>query len=356
MEDPTSMSAEELRAAIEDERRRLEAEEARQALQVETEQARERQRLRRELESIRTVRGRAEIRNDVEVATRQGIDQDRMGHADRVFTLQPSADRPEVAPLQHCVMEATRGERTSCADMVARGEYVWRITGFSWLRDMLEQQRNDNSYHDNSVWSSSFDLGRESFEFAYNPSPRRVLWEEVWEEDFGYEAGPCGSVAIVLKSYSRLVLRYRIYVKAQTGGDKTRSVIHDRPVDSVAYGPDVHWPRGEPPASLGIFGMSYEELLQSEWVEEDTLTVKFELEVRPEGVPQSEPLRPAVELSGSTICHDMQMLLEEGTCSDVRFMVQDEVIQAHSQILCARSEVLSKQLTPACRRVSRKSS
>eukprot|EP00439_Symbiodinium_sp_Y106_P042251 s331_g5.t1 len=338
MEDPTSMSAEELRAAIEDERRRLEAEEARQALQVETEQARERQRLRRELESIRTVRGRAEIRNDVEVATRQGIDQDRMGHADRVFTLQPSADRPEVAPLQHCVMEATRGERTSCADMVARGEYVWRITGFSWLRDMLEQQRNDNSYHDNSVWSSSFDLGRESFEFAYNPSPRRVLWEEVWEEDFGYEAGPCGSVAIVLKSYSRLVLRYRIYVKAQTGGDKTRSVIHDRPVDSVAYGPDVHWPRGEPPASLGIFGMSYEELLQSEWVEEDTLTVKFELEVRPEGVPQSEPLRPAVELSGSTICHDMQMLLEEGTCSDVRFMVQDEVIQAHSQILCARSE------------------
>ena len=84
--------------------------------------------------------------------------------------------------------------------------------------------------------------------------------------------------------------------------------------------------------------------------------MKFELEVRPEGVPQSEPLRPAVELSGSTICHDMQMLLEEGTCSDVRFMVQDEVIQAHSQILCARSEVLSKQLTPACRRVSRKSS
>ena len=148
----------------------MEAEEARcQALQVETEQARERHRLRRELESIRTVRGRAEIRNDDEVATRQGIDQDRIGHEDLVFTLQPSTDRPEVAPFKHCVMEATRGERTSCADMGARGEYVGRITGFSWLRDMLEQRRNDNS-----LWSSSFDPGRESFEFAYNPWPRRV--------------------------------------------------------------------------------------------------------------------------------------------------------------------------------------
>ena len=42
---------------------------------------------------------------------------------------------------------------------------------------------------------------------------------------------------------------------------------------------------------------------------------------------------------------DTKALLEEGKCSDIRFMVQDEVIQAHSQVLCARSEVFGKQLT-----------
>ena len=43
----------------------------------------------------------------------------------------------------------------------------------------------------------------------------------------------------------------------------------------------------------------------------------------------------------------MHALLEEGNCSDVQFMVQEEVIHAHSQVLCARSEVFSKQLTAA---------
>ena len=34
--------------------------------------------------------------------------------------------------------------------------------------------------------------------------------------------------------------------------------------------------------SQGIFGLSHKQLLGSEWVENDSLTVKFELEVRPD--------------------------------------------------------------------------
>ena len=32
----------------------------------------------------------------------------------------------------------------------------------------------------------------------------------------------------------------------------------------------------------GIFGLTHKQLLDSEWVENDSLTVKFELEVRPD--------------------------------------------------------------------------
>lgn len=35
-------------------------------------------------------------------------------------------------------------------------------------------------------------------------------------------------------------------------------------------------------AASGIFGLSHKQLLASEWVENDALTVKFELEVRPD--------------------------------------------------------------------------
>ena len=42
---------------------------------------------------------------------------------------------------------------------------------------------------------------------------------------------------------------------------------------------------------------------------------------------------------------DNRALWEKGTCSDVEFVVQGYSIQAHSPVLCARSEVFQKQLT-----------
>ena len=55
---------------------------------------------------------------------------------------------------------------------------------------------------------------------------------------------------------------------------------------------------------------------------DDTLTVKFELDVPPPTHGKLEPLRLAAELPEPTTSEDMQALLEDDRCSDVRFIVQ----------------------------------
>ncbi|CAE7843949.1 BPM3 [Symbiodinium necroappetens] len=135
---------------------------------------------------------------------------------------------------------------------------------------------------------------------------------------------------------------------------------------------------GHPPASLGIFGLSHEELLQSEWVENDThrlhsssflwfvfrttgcpvfskqLTGRMQERVSKVIVIEDCqvigvesllaasdkyqikrlrlwcPAKFSEEINASQVCDilssDMHALLEEGNCSDVQFMVQEEVI------------------------------
>ncbi|CAE7639799.1 BPM2 [Symbiodinium sp. CCMP2456] len=321
----------ELRAAIEDERRRAEAEEARlPELEAETEQARERERLRRQLRDVIARRMDAQRRNAEEIYCREDIDD---------AVVISGAARP---PRKQCAIQASGGESTNYRDKNSTGEHVWRIEGFSWVPCALEQHGAVLGWTPHFV-HSSFELGNVRFFFRYSP----------WAS---YICEECkGSLAIALyiehDECDCIALRYRIYVKARSGefvqwGETYDVVHHDGHHYAAwrAYGPDVHWP-GHPPASLGIFGLSHEELLQSEWVVDDTLTVKFELEVRPDQCATRQPLSLAAEIPEPTILKDTQALLEEGIGSDVRFMVQDEVIQAHSQVLCARSEVFRKQLT-----------
>ncbi|CAE7253667.1 BPM2 [Symbiodinium sp. CCMP2592] len=340
------VQSDELRAKIQAALREAEAEEARrQELLVDIEEAEERQWLRRELERTRERHMQAQKSNRDKVDFREYIDKDISGKF-----------RPK-RPLDS-VMQGSGAASTDCAETVVRGEYVWRITGFSWLKLALDQQMSECS-----VWSPIFELGDVPFQFAFNPVASRMFWgdyyasvEEGEEDDWpplDDDAGPHGSLGIVVDTFSTFVLRYRIFIKAQHGEfvqwDGTQNVIHygtdDGTHQPLAFGPDVHWPDDEPPGSQGIFGLSYEELLQSEWVMDDTLTVKFELEVLPEAGPESESSTPAAEVPEPTMTDDMCALLEEGSCSDVRLMVQEEVIQAHSQVLCARSEVFRKQLT-----------
>ena len=56
--------------------------------------------------------------------------------------------------------------------------------------------------------------------------------------------------------------------------------------NSKAYGPNVNLADSQV-APAGIFGLTHEEILRSEWVDSDSLTVKFVLEVRPYQTLQS---------------------------------------------------------------------
>ncbi|CAE7764739.1 BPM3, partial [Symbiodinium sp. CCMP2456] len=332
--DPTLMSAEELRAEIEATRRHAQAEEARfDQILAENEQAKERQRLREELREARDRLQYTWERNDSAMVDRRAIDDDELRVAPQYQPVCPFKKPP--------VMQANGGGITNFGDMVAKGTYIWRIEGFSWVPCAVEQIRLEGFTPPFVTFVHShpdFNFGNQEFQFRYSP------WAHYLCDQHH------GSLAIVPRTRDGVVvLRYRIFVKAQSGEfvqwGRTRDVVHDGDSGrTCAYGPDVHWP-DDPPASLGIFGLSHEELLESQWVENDTLTVKFELEVRPPRNVIQQPLSLATEIPEPTIHQDTQALLEEGICSDVRFMVQDEVIQAHSQVLCARSEVFRNQLT-----------
>ena len=126
-----SMSAEELRAEIEETRREAETEEAKfPELAAETEQARERLKLRQELLTMRCRLGDARERNLNEIDLRQDIDE-----------LSPRFDYDSGHnPGKQAVMQASVGDCTNFGDTVAKGEYVWRIEGFCWMKCGLEQQ------------------------------------------------------------------------------------------------------------------------------------------------------------------------------------------------------------------------
>ena len=329
----SGMSAEELRGEIEATRRQVEAERVRrQELDMEITRATERQRLRLELEEMRNLLSQEQADNESAAELRRLFDEDRVLSA--WHTSNNSGRLTGGRDSAQPVMRATGGNSTSCAEIVAKGEYVWRITGLSWLKSMLKQEDND------TVDSMGFKVGNETFQFRYNP----------WATSICHRYH--GSLAIVLNTKACVAIRYRIYVRARNAEyvqwGETSDAIHDGSYDQwptcAAYGPDVHWP-GDPPASVGIFGLGYEELLHSEWVQDDTLTVKFELDVRPDDPPKAQRLSVPAEVPEPTLSEDTKALLEQGKGSDVQFFVQGEVIHAHSQVLCARSEVFSNQLT-----------
>lgn len=78
----------------------------------------------------------------------------------------------------------------------------------------------------------------------------------------------------------------------------------------------------------------------------DTLTVKFQLEVKMicEAEASDLPNQLSIKLPASTISANFLSMLESGQLSDVTFLVEGHTIRAHSQILSARSEIFSKTL------------
>jgi len=113
------------------------------------------------------------------------------------------------------------------------------------------------------------------------------------------------------------------------------------------FGPDVQYAQSdeqELPRPLGIFGLDHSKLLKSEWIENDTLTVKVLLQVMGDSRTETYNTGLKVDIPPPTILENVLSLLEEGTCSDVTFSIEGHQIKAHSAILCARSEVFEREL------------
>ncbi|CAE7171611.1 BPM1, partial [Symbiodinium pilosum] len=298
--------------------------------QAEVTQAEERQRLRGEaLQRANAVIRASRARGNVPARLREDVDADR-------------AERPSrpAHPRQTQFVPDYRGGCTlHCGRQLARGEYIWSIRGMSWLKDAL--------WAESRTFASSdfFSVGYGKFAVVYSP------------EAGALPGGQCGSLAIHHRpdTARQISLQYSIYIKAHDGswvqwGPTSRNRYDPQSGwPEVVFGPDVHWEgfRPESPPTLGIFGLSHEELIspESEFVVGDELTMKCVLDVRSGQPPVTIPRYPTGELQGTSMSSDMQAFLESGNFSDVQFVVQDEVINAHSQVLCARSEVFRLQLT-----------
>lgn len=298
--------------------------------QADINEAIQRQQLRRELQRLQNEQHDLEFMIDARRQRRNNIDNDWAGpHLGELPVVQDKA--PMSINKVHNVFQ----ESCDHSSIIAKGEHVWKIGEMSWLVGALQYG------HETAIVCDCLRLAGCVFNFQYTPA-----------------GGEEGTLAIESESCpdGHLIFRYKIFVQRR-GGDfiqwgRNGSVCHPDFNDTDLlpfFGPDVPHDGGASPQ--GIFGLSHEELLASEWVENDTLTVRFELEVR---APihmhvVSNEKGAKVEIPSATIAVDLASLLDSGRSSDVTFVVEGEVIKAHSQILCARSEVLDKILNGSMR-------
>jgi len=211
------------------------------------------------------------------------------------------------------------GESIQTSEVVSV-EYVWRIGQMSWLHDTLEHCTEDY------LASEHIERGESSLQFEYNP-----------------DGGDNGTLAIYhFDSPDGLTFRYKIFVRQKGGEFRLWGAGHKCDgEDGTYFGPDVPGDGGATPQ--GIFGLSHKALCESEWVQDDTLTVRFELELRaPIPYKRSVAIPDRVEIPSASITSDLLSLLDTGKCSDALIVVEQEAIKVHSPILCSRSEVFDK--------------
>jgi hypothetical protein len=304
-----------------------------QSLDGSIDEAKERQELRRQVEETEGVLAEAKHLSDHKRTKRTLIDQDILGEH------QPTGGRPPLLHLHKPPVHTTSRQQarttTDINSVVERGELTWDIKGFSWLKTTLQQEA-DVPY----CRSCDIDVAGHKFIFVYHP-------HKGWVDDVNQRA----SLAILHHEplqYAGVAFRYKVFIESsqrgfvQWGESGDECVLDD--AEGIAFGPDVCSTDDNP---AGIFNMNHDELLSSEWVSNDTLTAKFQVEVRPranEMVLRESSVEPEVQVLPSTIIQNFLSLLDDASSSDVSFVVQGELMKAHSLILSARSEVFRLML------------
>eukprot|EP00747_Dinoflagellata_sp_TGD_P156583 gnl/TRDRNA2_/TRDRNA2_177678_c4_seq1.p1 gnl/TRDRNA2_/TRDRNA2_177678_c4~~gnl/TRDRNA2_/TRDRNA2_177678_c4_seq1.p1 ORF type:complete len:518 (+),score=80.10 gnl/TRDRNA2_/TRDRNA2_177678_c4_seq1:75-1628(+) len=328
-------TADELRAQISAQQQRREQAKARvERANQEISAAKERQKLRAELEQIR-----AEA-IDLEDAER-GAHQFRKDIDRDIFWFVPDTQRPTaVASTTAQPLGGDRKHvqsRMDCGAAVVSGELEWSIGGFSWLETALSQQDEECAI------SHCIVVGGHRFKLMYHPNKMRMGGYQqrgslvIWHDDSHEGEGVAFRYSISIKSKERGFIQW---------GD-SGSVDEREDTDARIFGPDVC---ENPTIPTGIFGMSHTQLMNSEWIIDDVLTAKLRVDVRPD-VEYEDVLKHEVDkdvgdivVPSSTITDRLALLLESGAGSDLTFVVQGERIRAHSAIVSACSDVLQRLL------------
>jgi len=320
-------TSEAIRAEIEEEKSKLaQQHQVEKELKAQKEGALETQLLRRQLDEAREHCRISRNRIQTEKFYIQGINEDRYG----LYTPAHLATSGTRLTPKDSTQQPSVGSEMSCTEGIVKREYVWKIQGLAWLKEALSTT-DEPEY---AVTKDTFLVGPAEFDFVYHPGRGRL------NSDVGdFHA----SLAIECLNDENASFRHKVFIQRNDSefvqwGSEGRC---DRVIEGLVAGPDVT----STGVATGIFGLSHEELLQSEWVHEDTLTVKFEVEVRPDTLTSFLPEKPPqVQVPASSLMSNFLSLLEDGCFSDVTFLVKGEVLKAHSQILAARSEVFKAEL------------
>eukprot|EP00931_Biecheleriopsis_adriatica_P115436 TRINITY_DN91220_c0_g1_i1.p1 TRINITY_DN91220_c0_g1~~TRINITY_DN91220_c0_g1_i1.p1 ORF type:complete len:616 (+),score=133.77 TRINITY_DN91220_c0_g1_i1:72-1919(+) len=343
---------EELKAQIEEARRvgRL-LDEERVELQNNVSAAEERQRLRRILDEIHLENQGKRIDNTCFRGQQRMVDEDKAGPHMPRWGAHNQGSLSKAPQKEPCYVDCDE-DVANCRFNVFKKEHVWKIEGMSWLKSTLKQAER------HWVKSQLIQVGPQGgpdevgeFQIHYTPYgvEDRVCFHN--DEDDFYSNLQVGSLAVCYWGEGGIAFRHRLYIKqrgefVQWGeqGDvcdtHTGSTCIGR-----AFGPDVQKVTDKPLRPIGVFGLSHDDLLKSDWIEDDVLTVKLELEVRTDLFCAAvEYVSSYVDVPPSDIIANWRDLLRDGKHSDITFIVDGERIEAHSLVLSMRSEVFDRLL------------
>ena len=343
------LTAAELRARIEEQRAlRVTLKEERSALTREIEEAKERQQLRRELERESQINIWVRSGNGAKRRIRTRIDNDEAGDVDG------APQQTEKKPTRTPSLAKTT---VSYASAVVKREYVWEVQGLSWLEQQLTQEGRECTSSDIFEVDPSDDCSTYLLAF----SPRGGSLKHKTDDRFEmFDDDLCGTLALIRTADNYGTnLCYRFFVRDASGefqplGDTTRVAVPARGEASCFVGgPDLET------ESKGLFGLSFDELLGSEWVKDDSICFKVCIE---EAAMKEHPSQgqvfvgkmdvvyerkpPSVEVPPPTLKADFISLLTEGRHSDVTIeAVYGEAapvtFSAHTNILSQRSDVFA---------------
>jgi hypothetical protein len=230
--------------------------------------AKERQKLRRELEGIE---GSLRTRNGTKLAEQEyrvGVDRDLAGPS-RGGGNEPKHARFDnpIATTQAAIVKGC----IDCDSTVVSREIEWSVKGFAWLQDALKQTWE--SY----VSSPVLMLCGHAFQLRYDPA----------KDGVGSHENHCQRGSLVVHhlehdDHEGVTFRYTILVKSKTRGYiqwGASGIICIPDAHDMIFGPDVC---SAPNVPEGVFGMSHAELIESEWVVDGVMTINLKVEIRPE--------------------------------------------------------------------------